>query len=106
MTVVSLLALDHDHRAPLGMYWSDIKDLITLDEVMDELQLGPNGGLLYCMELCSFFVVCVCVCIGRGLIGVGLLFPSRYLLENMDAFKEELGDFTDDYLIIDCPGTL
>jgi hypothetical protein len=28
----------------------DIKELITLEEVMEEMELGPNGGLLYCME--------------------------------------------------------
>ena len=27
----------------------DIKDLISLDDVMDELGYGPNGGLVYCM---------------------------------------------------------
>ena len=29
---------------------ADVKDLITVDDVMDELDLGPNGGLMYCME--------------------------------------------------------
>lgn len=28
----------------------DIRDLISLDEVMQDLQLGPNGGLIYCFE--------------------------------------------------------
>ena len=28
----------------------DVRDLISLEEVMKELGLGPNGGLLYCME--------------------------------------------------------
>ena len=28
----------------------DVRDLITLDDVAEELGLGPNGGLLYCME--------------------------------------------------------
>ncbi|KAI5632112.1 conserved hypothetical ATP binding protein domain-containing protein [Phthorimaea operculella] len=28
----------------------DIRDLIVLEEVMDEYKLGPNGALLYCME--------------------------------------------------------
>lgn len=28
----------------------DIRDFITLEEVMDELNLGPNGGLMYAME--------------------------------------------------------
>jgi hypothetical protein len=32
------------------MFYVDIKDLITLEEVMEEMELGPNGGLLYCME--------------------------------------------------------
>lgn len=29
---------------------SDIRELICLDDVMEELGLGPNGGLIYCME--------------------------------------------------------
>lgn len=28
----------------------DIRDLISLEEVMDQYKLGPNGALLYCME--------------------------------------------------------
>lgn len=32
----------------------DIKDLISLEEVMEDLQLGPNGGLIYCFEWVSF----------------------------------------------------
>ncbi len=28
----------------------DVRDLITLADVMEELSLGPNGGLVYCME--------------------------------------------------------
>jgi hypothetical protein len=47
---------------------------------MDELKLGPNGALVYCME---------------------------YLLENMDWLQENLEEFDDDeYLIIDCPGQI
>ena len=47
---------------------------------MDELQLGPNGSLVYCME---------------------------YLLENMDWLKDMLDSYDDDeYLIIDCPGQI
>lgn len=33
-----------------------------------------------------------------------LTLGERYLLENMDWFEEELGDYDNDYLIIDCPG--
>lgn len=28
----------------------DIKNLISLEEVMEELEFGPNGGLIYCFE--------------------------------------------------------
>jgi len=58
----------------------DIRDLISVDDVMEELGLGPNGGLLYCME---------------------------YLLDNLDWLQEHLDSFDDDeYLILDCPGQL
>ena len=29
---------------------ADIRELIDLEDVMEELGLGPNGGLMYCME--------------------------------------------------------
>jgi GTPase SAR1 family protein len=58
----------------------DIRDLISVEEVMEELGLGPNGALMYCME---------------------------YLLENLDWLHDELEKFLDDeYLILDCPGQL
>ncbi len=58
----------------------DIRELISVDDVMDELQLGPNGSLVYCME---------------------------YLLENMDWLQDHLDSYDDDeYLIIDCPGQI
>ena len=28
----------------------DIKDLISLEDVMEEMGLGPNGGLMACFE--------------------------------------------------------
>ncbi len=28
----------------------DIRDMITLEDVMGELGYGPNGGLVYCFE--------------------------------------------------------
>ena len=47
---------------------------------MEELGLGPNGALIYCME---------------------------YLLENMDWLQDELDKFDDDeYLMLDCPGQI
>ena len=58
----------------------DIKDLISLQDVMEELQLGPNGGLIYCLE---------------------------YLLENLDYITDPLETVTEEYLIIiDMPGQI
>lgn len=58
----------------------DVRDLISVPDVMEELGLGPNGGLLYCME---------------------------YLLENSDWLRDELETFgDDDCLLLDCPGQL
>ncbi|CAO3648339.1 unnamed protein product [Mucor hiemalis] len=28
----------------------DIRELITLEDVMEELDYGPNGGFIYCLE--------------------------------------------------------
>lgn len=35
---------------------ADIRDLIQLDDAMDDetLHFGPNGGLLFCMEYIFF----------------------------------------------------
>jgi GTPase SAR1 family protein len=58
----------------------DIKDLISLEDVMEEMGLGPNGGLIYCFE---------------------------FLLENLDFLSEALDPLTEDYLIIiDMPGQI
>ncbi|EIW82377.1 hypothetical protein CONPUDRAFT_123241 [Coniophora puteana RWD-64-598 SS2] len=57
----------------------DIRDLVSLEDVMSEMGYGPNGGLVYCFE---------------------------YLLQNMDWLEEELGGYDEDYLIIDCPGQI
>jgi len=68
----------------------DIRDLIQLDDAMEdeELHYGPNGGLIFCLE---------------------------YLLENSEWLREQLcggsdneceGDPDDDYLIFDMPGQI
>eukprot|EP00126_Sphaerothecum_destruens_P000185 Sdes_comp10228_c0_seq1m1851 len=57
----------------------DIRDLISLEDVVDELKYGPNGALIYCME---------------------------YLIENIEWLQEQLGDFDEDYLLFDCPGQI
>ena len=55
----------------------DISDLVTVDDVMDKLKLGPNGGLVYCME---------------------------YLEKNLDWLQGQLAKYEDYYMLIDCPG--
>ena len=57
----------------------DIRDLVTVEDVMEEMEYGPNGALVFCLE---------------------------YFLENIEWFDEHLGDYDDDYLIIDCPGQI
>ena len=34
----------------LVRYAVDVAELVALEEVMEQLELGPNGGLVYCME--------------------------------------------------------
>lgn len=63
-----------------GMPYScavDISELITLPDVMESLKLGPNGGLIYCME---------------------------YLEANLDWLQEKLAAFKGHYYLFDCPG--
>ncbi|XP_067167797.1 GPN-loop GTPase 2 [Apteryx mantelli] len=55
----------------------DISELITLPDVMESLKLGPNGGLIYCME---------------------------YLEANFDWLQEKLAAFRGHYYLFDCPG--
>ncbi|THV79475.1 hypothetical protein D6D27_08973 [Aureobasidium pullulans] len=58
----------------------DIRELITLEDVMEEMHLGPNGGLIYCFE---------------------------FLLENMDFITDPLEEVGEEYLIIiDMPGQI
>ena len=58
----------------------DVRELIAVDDVMEELGLGPNGALLYCME---------------------------YLVDNLDWLEARLDEFGDDeYLLLDVPGQL
>uniref|UniRef100_K1QV28 GPN-loop GTPase 2 n=1 Tax=Magallana gigas TaxID=29159 RepID=K1QV28_MAGGI len=57
----------------------DISTLITLSDVMDATKLGPNGGLIYCME---------------------------YLEKNIDWLQSELTKQKGKYLLFDFPGQL
>ena len=55
----------------------DITSLITLEDVMNEYGLGPNGGMLYCME---------------------------YLEANYDWLEDRLKELGDVYILFDLPG--
>lgn len=58
----------------------DVRDLISVDDVMEELEYGPNGGLVYAME---------------------------YILDNINWLEEQLEEYNeDDYFIFDCPGQI
>ncbi|KYK59966.1 hypothetical protein DCS_01100 [Drechmeria coniospora] len=58
----------------------DIKELISLHDAMEEVGLGPNGGLIYCFE---------------------------FLMQNLDWLTEALDSLTEEYLIIiDMPGQI
>lgn len=58
----------------------DIKELISLRDVMEDVGLGPNGGLIYCFE---------------------------FLMENLDWLTEALDSLTEEYLILfDMPGQI
>ena len=71
------------------------QDIISLDSVMSELNLGPNGGLLYCME-----------------------YIEHHMGEVLQLLKERLGMATDEngtehflassraYLLFDLPGQI
>ena len=56
----------------------DIGSLVKLEDVMNEFGLGPNGGMLYCME---------------------------YLEANYDWLEDRLKELDkDDYILFDLPG--
>ncbi len=74
-----IVNLDPAAEAKKYEFTVDIRDLISLEDVMEELSLGPNGGLIYCFE---------------------------FLLKNLDWLDDEIGDYSDEFLIIDCPGQI
>lgn len=58
----------------------DIRDLISLEDVMEEMSLGPNGGLIYCFE---------------------------FLLQNLDFLAQAIDPLSEEYLILfDLPGQI
>lgn len=79
----SLMLVNLDPAAEQFSYpvYFDVRELVTLEDVMQEANLGPNGGLLYCME---------------------------YLEDNLHDWLgeclESCGE--EDYLVFDCPGQI
>lgn len=57
----------------------DIRDLVSVDDVMEELQYGPNGGLIFALE---------------------------YMLEHVEWLQEDLGAYADEFVVVDCPGQI
>eukprot|EP00040_Diaphanoeca_grandis_P023423 m.127362 g.127362 ORF g.127362 m.127362 type:complete len:272 (+) comp29267_c0_seq4:267-1082(+) len=56
----------------------DVRELVELGEVVERLGLGPNGGLIFCVE---------------------------YIAQNLSWLKDEIDKLDPtSYLIIDCPG--
>ena len=57
----------------------DLSSLVSLTEVMDMLKLGPNGGLMYCME---------------------------FLEKNLKWLEDQLRKLQEEgyYFLFDCPG--
>lgn len=55
----------------------DIRDLVTLEEIMSDDRLGPNGGVLYALE---------------------------ELENNFEWLENGLKELGDDYVLFDCPG--
>ncbi|NWZ72642.1 GPN2 GTPase, partial [Acrocephalus arundinaceus] len=74
---VALVNLDPANEAVPGPCALDIAELVTLPDVMASLGLGPNGGLIYCME---------------------------YLEANADWLRDRLQGLRGRYFLFDCPG--
>ena len=55
----------------------DVRNLIKLEEIMEEDDLGPNGGVLYALE---------------------------ELENNMEWLEQGLSELGEDYVLFDCPG--
>ncbi|CAI0459460.1 unnamed protein product [Linum tenue] len=86
----------------------DIRELINLEDVMEEFGLGPNGALMHCMEYPLYFHTV------WTLYDLFLLYPEslihiiRELEDSLDDWlTEELDNYLDDdYLVFDCPGQI
>ena len=78
---VHVINLDPSNESVIYKALVDVCDVISTRDVVEELGLGPNGGLVYTFE---------------------------YLVDNFDFFLELLQESLqpDDYVLFDCPGQL
>lgn len=74
---VSVVNLDPANDHLLYKCDIDMSELITLEDVMEKMKLGPNGGLIYCME---------------------------FLERNIEWLQVKINDCQDNYFLFDCPG--
>ena len=74
VTIINLDPANEPDDYPISI---SLPNLMSLDEAMNETQLGPNGGMLFCME---------------------------YLEENIDWLIDQLYEINPTYILIDCPG--
>jgi len=79
--IIRVINLDPDAEYFDYEPYSDIRNLISMDDLKgdENIPLGPNGGLVYCLE---------------------------YLERNLSWLDDEIGDFDDDYFIFDLPGQI
>ncbi|KAJ5120812.1 uncharacterized protein N7515_010200 [Penicillium bovifimosum] len=73
----SVINLDPANDATSYPCALDVRDLVTLEDIMEEDKLGPNGGVLYALE---------------------------ELEANFDWLENGLKELGEDYLLFDCPG--
>lgn len=74
---VSVINLDPANDELLYSCNADLSELITLEDVMDKLKLGPNGSLVYCME---------------------------FLEKNIEWLRSKIDNSEESYFLLDCPG--
>ncbi|MES1908914.1 MAG: hypothetical protein MHM6MM_001751 [Cercozoa sp. M6MM] len=75
---VAIVNLDPANETTPYVSDVDIEELVTLEDVMESLELGPNGGLIYCVDL---------------------------LQRNSEWLREQLRLLSDDtFLLFDLPG--
>lgn len=74
---VAVINLDPANDSLLYKCDVDISELITLEDVMEKMKLGPNGGLIYCME---------------------------FLEKNIEWLQRKISGSQHNYFLFDCPG--